>query len=208
VHHFLEDDGVNVLAQHVEQEPISHFGLLDDNVDAFFLDEAKADVEQIGPHSGRENDEDAVNDDQEGKRQKEQQPEPQEDVNLLVDNVQRQDAHGVVLFNLAGSSEFVKRTFGHPGKDVHHWIDTILLITLGKGDHLDAKSKKGAVKEPIHQEHLAEDIEQCKELAEKVSVSPKVMIFQIGVEIVEEELLFLPFLSFRDDAQVQIHFES
>ena len=38
VHYFLENYRVNVLAEHVEQEPVAHLGLLDDDVDALLLD--------------------------------------------------------------------------------------------------------------------------------------------------------------------------
>ena len=38
VHNLFEDDRVNVLAQHVQQEPVTHLGLLDDDVDALLLD--------------------------------------------------------------------------------------------------------------------------------------------------------------------------
>ena len=38
VDNFFEDDGVNVLAQHVQQEPVTHLGLLDDDVNTFLLD--------------------------------------------------------------------------------------------------------------------------------------------------------------------------
>ena len=38
VDYFFEDDGVNVLAQHVQQEPVTHLGLLDDDVNTFLLD--------------------------------------------------------------------------------------------------------------------------------------------------------------------------
>ena len=51
VHHLLEDDGVYVEPEHVEEEPVPHLGLLDDDVDALLLDEAEADVEQIGLNS-------------------------------------------------------------------------------------------------------------------------------------------------------------
>ena len=51
VHHLLEDDGVDVEPEHVEEEPVPHLGLLDDDVDALLLDQAEADVEQIGLHS-------------------------------------------------------------------------------------------------------------------------------------------------------------
>ena len=43
--HLLEDDGVDVEAEHVEQEPVTHLGLLDDDVDALLLHQAKPDVE-------------------------------------------------------------------------------------------------------------------------------------------------------------------
>ena len=38
VYNLFEDDRVNVLAQHVEQEPVTHLGLLDDDVNTFLLD--------------------------------------------------------------------------------------------------------------------------------------------------------------------------
>ena len=51
MHHFFENNTVNVLTQHVEQEPISHFALLDDCVDNLTLDEAKPDVKEVSSHS-------------------------------------------------------------------------------------------------------------------------------------------------------------
>ena len=44
----LEDDGVDVLTQHVEQEPVAHLGLLDDDVVAFLLHQTKPDVQEVG----------------------------------------------------------------------------------------------------------------------------------------------------------------
>ena len=48
VHNLLEDDGVDVLAEHVEQEPVAHLGLLDDDVNALLLDQSISDVEEVG----------------------------------------------------------------------------------------------------------------------------------------------------------------
>ena len=33
MHHFFEDNTVDVLAEHVEEEPVAHLGLFDDGVD-------------------------------------------------------------------------------------------------------------------------------------------------------------------------------
>ena len=52
----FEDHAVHILSQHIKQEPVSQLGLLNDDIDAFFLDESKADEQQIGSHSGRKDD--------------------------------------------------------------------------------------------------------------------------------------------------------
>ena len=41
VHHVLEDDRVHVLAEQVEEEPVAHHRLLDDDVQALGLDPSK-----------------------------------------------------------------------------------------------------------------------------------------------------------------------
>ena len=48
VYDLLEDDRVDVLAEHVEEEPVPHLGLLDDDVDAFLLHQAEPDVQEVG----------------------------------------------------------------------------------------------------------------------------------------------------------------
>lgn len=50
MHHLLEDHRVHVLAQHIEQEPVSNIGLLDDGVDDLPPDEPEPDVEKVGSH--------------------------------------------------------------------------------------------------------------------------------------------------------------
>ena len=47
VDNLFKDDRVNVLAQHVEQEPVAHLGLLDDDVDTLLLDQSEPDVEDV-----------------------------------------------------------------------------------------------------------------------------------------------------------------
>ena len=63
VHDFLEDDGVNVLAKHVEEEPVSHLGLFDDDVNALLLDQSEPDVEKVGTHAWTEDDHGAIDTD-------------------------------------------------------------------------------------------------------------------------------------------------
>ena len=52
-----------------------------------------------------------------------------------------------------------------------------------------------------------DNVEDPEELAEEISVSPKVVVLQVCVEIVDQQLLLLPLLRLRDDALVEIHLE-
>ena len=47
VYNLLEDDRVNVEPEHVEQEPVAHLCLLDDDVDALFLHKPEPDIQKV-----------------------------------------------------------------------------------------------------------------------------------------------------------------
>ena len=47
---------------------------------------------------------------------------------------------------------------------------------------------------------LTEHIEQCKEFTKEISIGPKVVSFEIGIKIVEQELLFLSLFCFTNDS--------
>ncbi len=70
-----------------------------------------------------------------------------------------------MLLNLAGRSKLVERALGHPREDVDHGINTILLISVGKAHHLDAKGEEGSIKESVQEEHLT-----CKIVPFKLAV--------------------------------------
>jgi len=87
----------------------------------------------------------------------EQEPEPEKDVDLLVDDVQGQYADGVVPLDLTAHTVLVESTLGHPRKDVDHRVHSVLLIGLEEFQYVDAKSQEGAVEETVHQKHLTCD---------------------------------------------------
>ena len=151
----LEDHGVHVLPEHVQQEPVAHLGLLDYYVDALLLDEPEADVEEVGPHPRGDDDDEAVEDHHSGQHCQQQEVEPQEDVDLLIDNVDGQDAEGVVALNVSGRTKLVEGALGHPREDVDDRVYTILLVAQGKGNDLDAEGEESSVEEAVHQKELA-----------------------------------------------------
>ena len=72
------------------------------------LDKTEPDVQQVCPHPGADDYHEPVDDDQGGQDPQQQEPEPEEDVDLLVEDVDRQDAEGVVLLKFPRRAKFVK----------------------------------------------------------------------------------------------------
>ena len=155
MHHIFEYHLVNVLSKQIHEEPISHHGLLHDDFDAFGSDPSVSDLHQIGSHRSGKDDHYAIHYNEECQACQDEHPEPKKDVNLFVENVQGKNAQGVVFFNFTGSAEFVECTFGHPREDVDHGINSVFLITISEGEHLDTKSDESSIKEPIQEKHLA-----------------------------------------------------
>ncbi len=56
---------------------------------------------------------------------------------------------------------------------------------------------------PIH----TYNIQQGQQLAEEVSVGPEVVVLEVGVDIVQNQLLLQSLLPLGDDAEVQVHGE-
>ena len=103
----LEDHSVYIQSHHVEEEEVTRLGLFDDEVDAVLLDQSEAKVEQVSlemcsnkfwahhllspdPDLGRDHDEDPVDYDQGRQGPEDQEPEPEEDIDFLVNWIIRQ----------------------------------------------------------------------------------------------------------------------
>lgn len=69
----------------------------------------------------------------------EQEPKPEENVDLLVDDVKRQDTYGVVPLHFTADTVLVKGALCHSGKDEYHRVDAILLVRFEKPQYVDTK---------------------------------------------------------------------
>ena len=70
-------------------------------------------LDHVSPHWRNGDDSQDVEQIERGQDSQDDEPEPQEDVDLLVDDVEGQDAHGVVTLDRAGGTVFVEVAFGH-----------------------------------------------------------------------------------------------
>ena len=49
------------------------------------------------------------------------------------------------------------------------------------------------------------DIDQGQEFTEEVSEGPEVVVFEVGVDVIENQLFLQSFLPLRDNAQIKVH---
>lgn len=87
----------------------------------------------------------------------EEEPEPEENIDLLVHDVQRQYTDGVVPLDLPADAVLVESALGHSWEDVNHRVHSVLLIGFEEPEHVDAEGQEGAVEETVHQKHLTCD---------------------------------------------------
>ena len=165
---------IDVLTEQIEEEPVAHRRLLHHQLDTLWLDPdhryyliswsgknplAVAQLEEVGAEGGGDAESQPVDDHESGECPQDEHPEPEEDVDLLVEDVDRQDAEGVVLLKLPRRAKFVKCAlcqsedkkevkalcpFGNrlflqemkvwwPGENVNHRVDPVFLVAVSKG---------------------------------------------------------------------------
>ena len=78
-----------------------------------YLLSPEPDPEDVSSDVGAEDDDEPVEDHEEGEEAEHQEPEPDEDVDLLVDDVEGEDAQHVVVLDVAGRPVLVKRALRH-----------------------------------------------------------------------------------------------
>ena len=70
------------------------------------------------------------------------EPEPEEDVDLLVQDVHPEDAEGVQGHERPGSAVLVERALGHAGEDPGHGVHAVLGVLPSELEHLAATQEK------------------------------------------------------------------
>ena len=83
-----------------------------------YLLSPEPDPEDVSSDVGAEDDDEPVEDHEEGEEAEHQEPEPDEDVDLLVDDVEGEDAQHVVVLDVAGRPVLVERALCH-SKETH-----------------------------------------------------------------------------------------
>lgn len=136
-------------------------------------------MQQSRPYLRHEDDRCSVHhygDEQDGQYE---EPEPDEYVRLLVDNVQRQKAKGVVLLYRAGGTVLVEDTLGDAREHVDHRVDSLLLRRVRDLQHSQTVAEEFTVEESIHQVQLTEYVDEAQDLASEVPIHVRVVILKV-----------------------------
>jgi len=99
---------------------------------------------------------------------KNDEPEPESDIDLLIDDVEGEDAHGIVLLNCTWRSVFVEGAFGYSGKYHHHGISSIVILFIDEVENVSTISHEDTAEEEIDEVHLPDDIDEVENVANEV----------------------------------------
>ena len=140
------------------------------------------------------------------------EPEPEEDVDLLVDDVHGQEAEAVLALDGAGGTVLVEGALGQLGEDAVHGVVPLLEGHLRLAEHLRAVLGELPAEEQVHQvdlrnhvrnlffpshlliqiiwpsAHLEEDVDEVQDLAEDELVDVGVVRPEGPQDVVDDGL--------------------
>jgi len=92
----------------------------------------------------------------------EDEPKPEEDIDLLVDDVERKNAETVNSLYGARGTILVERAFSHFWKDVSHRVESLTVWHLRYGNNITSVGAKFSSKEKVHKKYLANDVDEVE----------------------------------------------
>ena len=119
------------------------------------------------PEPEAREDRDPVDDGEGGDHGQEDEPEPKEYEDLLVDNVEGEDAEAVVLCDGARGPVHMEGAFGHLREHDVHRVGPDLGVHSGHLDHLSPVSCELIAEEPVRDVDLGDHVNEGHQLAEK-----------------------------------------
>ena len=106
---------------------------------------------------------------------KSDEPEPEEDVDLLVDDVDGKNTLGIMSLNITTGTVLVEGALGHPGEHPGHRVGPALLLHLNKGGRVDPVLGELVAEEAVGEEDLTDDVDQVETVGEEDVDGPAVV---------------------------------
>ena len=125
--------------------------------------------DEVPPEAGHADEGDHVDGVEGGDEGEDDEPEPERDVDLLVDDVQSEDTQSVQLLDGSRGSVLVESALGHPGENLHHGVGPVLVLHAHEVDHICPVGHEDSSQEKVDEIHLTDDIDEVEKVAEDVS---------------------------------------
>ena len=110
-----------------------------------------------------------------GEEDQEDEPEPEEDVQLLVDDVDGKHAEGVVGLDSATGPVLLVETLRHPREYPGHGIKSVLRVVFNIVQHLQAVGAELPAEEQVDEVDVGQDVDEGEKLTEDDLGSPEVV---------------------------------
>jgi len=182
------DGRVDVLGQLHEEEPVAVVDVVDDAPDVDLVVGLGPVAQQHGAAVGggeADHPEDHVDAGPDGHGD---EPEPQEDVDLLVDDVVGQHAEAILVLHRAGGTILVEGALGDLGEHLVQGVGTFLEWLVADGKDLSSISGKLASQEDVHQVNLNQNVHKVEQLAEDELEDIRVVMMNSPLEIFDQQV--------------------
>ena len=159
---------VHVPGDQEVHEPVADGRLLDQVEGVVLVGFVGLPGDEVPPEAGHAHDGHDVDGVERGEDGEHHEPEPERDVDLLVDDVKAKDAEGVQLHDGARGSVLVEGALGHAGEDLHHGVRPVLVVHVDEVEHVRAVGHEHAAQEEIDEIHLTDDVHEVQHVAEEI----------------------------------------
>jgi len=197
-----EDGRVQVLAQLVHDEPIADLAFLADRDHLIPRHHGQSHGEQHQTDLGNGHDGQAVDGVQQADQRDEHEPRPEERVDFLVDDVQRQHAHAVQRLDGAGRGAREERAPGDSGE--HRVRGVGPFLHAGHPKHVGAVRGELAAEHVVDEQHLEHRVGGVHQLAHEEADRVQVVRVHVVGEVLDQHLLALGLVRVRGDRAVQV----
>ena len=75
-----------------------------------------------------------------------------------------------------------KGAFGHTGKDEHHVVISLLLVSVIQRQDVQTVRHEVPFEEPVHDQHLEDDIDEAQRFAKPIAEGVHVVLLQIYIQ--------------------------
>ena len=194
---------IHVFAQEVQEKPVSCIELTKEMLQSKLINEPASRSNCKDSEIGKQTSWDSIDDCDERGDCQEIEPKPQEDIDLLIDNVNRKYAHGIVSLQVSWRSVSMKGTFGQSREDSNHGIVSNWPIPFCEQKDLPSVVWKLASQKSIHDVHLKNDIEEVQKFRQRVYDERNQVSSSISCKIFDKKLLICRLVLFIHDWVVE-----